>query len=100
MLGSDIIKILGVNSAHCAVEKEMLEIDPEKDYAILKGTEAHPRIVCEHHEALIKAGKYLRLTIEGRDVINDVDWTTGHNAFEGDVEPKHSPERIKEYMVQ
>jgi len=101
MRGSDIIRKLGVNQAHCLLGKEMLEIDPERDYAILRGTDEHPRVLCEHHEKMVGAGKYPRVRIEGREVINDgAEWSTGHNAFEGLVEPRFSPERETIYMVQ
>ena len=46
------------------------------------------------------SGKYPRLELEGKAVFSDVEWTTGHNAFEGDVEPKFSPKRPKTYMTQ
>jgi hypothetical protein len=100
MKGSEIIKKLGVTQAHCHVEKEMIEIDPEIDYVIVRGTDMHPRIVCPHHEEMISAGKYIRLKLDGKEVLADVEWTTGHNTFEGDVEPKFSPERDKTYMIQ
>ena len=100
MKGSEIIEKIGVNQVHCSVEKEMLEIDPEGDYAILKGTDDHPRVICEHHLKMIQAGKYPRLEADGLVVVNTDEWTTGHNAFEGDVEPKFSPERPNSYMTQ
>jgi hypothetical protein len=100
MKGSDIIQNLGVEQAHCVVGKEMVDIQPDYDYVILYRTADHPRLVCPHHEEMIKLGKYPRLKIEDRELHTDVDWTTGHNAFEGEVEPKHSPERPKIYMVE
>jgi len=100
MKGSEVIKIIGVEKIHCSVGKEMLDIDAEYDYAILKGTQEHPRVVCEHHEKMIEAGKYSRLRVEGRDVINDVEWTTGHNTFEGRVEPGFSPERPSSFVIK
>lgn len=100
MKGQEIIDKLGVDQAHCVVEKEMIEIQPDYDYVILHRTADHPRLVCPHHEEMIKLGKYPRLRIEEGELHTDVDWTTGHHAFEGDVEPKRSPERPKIYMVE
>ncbi|MCX6647450.1 MAG: hypothetical protein NTY09_13985 [bacterium] len=100
MKGSDIIKIIGVDQIHCSVSKEMITLDPEHDYAIFKGTESHPKVVSDEHVALIEKGKYPRLHLEGKEVVFDVAWATGHNAFEGDVEPKLSPERDKLFFIQ
>ncbi len=100
MKGHDIIKKLGVEKTHCALEKEMIEIDPEFDYLVIHGTDEHPRIICEHHEEMMEAGKYTRLRVEGREVLNDIEWTTGHNAFENDVEPGFSPKRPKTFVIK
>jgi len=100
MKGSDIIKKIGVEQIHCSISKEMIEIDPEHDYHILKGTEDIPKVISEHSLEMIKAGKYPRLEIVGMEIVSDVEWTTGHHAFEGEVEPKFSPLRPKDYTTQ
>jgi len=100
MKGSEIIEKIGVSQIHCSVEKEMIELDPEHDYTIIRGTENSPRVVCDHHAEMIMKGKYPRLSIEDGQVVSDVEWTTGHNAFEGEVEPKRIPKRDKTYMIQ
>jgi len=100
MRGADIIRRIGVNQIHCSVGKEMITLDQEYDYAMVRGTGEHPRIVCEHHEKLIEAGKYPRLRLAGKEILSDVGWTTGHNAFENEVEPRFSPRRPKCYMTE
>ena len=100
MRGSDIIRKLGIDEVHDAIEHDIFKIDPDYDYLILRGTEAHPRVIGKEHELAIAKGRYLRLRIEGREVVNDVEWTTGHNAFEGNVEPKFTPARPKNYMIK
>jgi hypothetical protein len=100
MKGTDIIQKLGTDEVHDFIEHEMVKIDPDYDYVIVRGTSEHPRIVCKDHEAAIMKGRYLRLRIEGREIVTDEVWTTGHNAFEGNVEPRFSPERPKGYMIK
>jgi len=100
MKGKDITRITGITRTHCAVGKEIIELDPEHDYATIRGTDEHPRVICEHHEKMILAGKYPRLSVKGREVVSDLEWVTGHHPFEGDVEPKRSPERLGIYMVK
>ncbi len=100
MLGSKIIEKIGVDQIHCSIEKEIFDIDPGQEYVIIKGTDESPRVVCKHHQKMIELGKYTRLRIENNEIINDVEWTTGHNTFEGDVEPKHSPKRPDFYTTQ
>jgi hypothetical protein len=100
MRGSDIIRKLGTDEVHDFIEREIFKIDPEHDYLILKGTESHPRVASIEHEDAIAKGRYVRLHIEGREIVSDVEWTTGHNAFEGNVEPKFTPARPKNYTVK
>jgi hypothetical protein len=100
MKGSDIISKIGVAQVHCSVSKEMITLDPEHDYAIFKGTENHPKVVSDEQVVLIEKGKYTRLHLEGKDVVFDIPWATGHNAFEGGVNPKLSPERDKLFFIQ
>jgi len=100
MKGSDIISKIGVTQIHCSVSKDIFEINPEHDYHILKGTENNPKVVSEFSLEMIKAGKYPRLIIDGMEIVNDVEWTTGHNAFENDIEPRFSPIRPKSYMTE
>lgn len=100
MKGSDIINIIGVGQIHCSVSKEMVTLDPDHEYVILKGTEKHPRVISDEVVELIGKGKYARLHLEGNEVVFDIAWATGHNAFEGDVEPKLSPERDKLFFIK
>jgi len=100
MKGSDIIKKIGVEQVHCFIEKEIIKLDPEHDYVIVKGTDEIPKVICTDHEKAIVAGRYPRLKIDGRTAVSDPDWTTGHNAFENSVEPRFSPKRPKTYSIQ
>lgn len=100
MKGSDIIGKIGVEQIHCSLSKIMITLDPEHDYTIIKGTENHPRVISDEQVALIEAGKYPRLELDGKEVVSDVKWLTGHHAFEGDVEPKLSPERDKLFFIK
>ena len=94
MKGSDIIKIIGVPQIHCSLTKVIFEIDPEYDYLILKGTNENPKVFSTHAIELINAGKFPRLTIEENYILSDIEWTTGHHSFEGEVEPKFSPDWV------
>jgi hypothetical protein len=100
MKGSEIIKKIGVEQIHCSLGKNMITLDPEHDYVIIRGTENHPRIISDEQVAMIKAGKYPRLRLNGMEAIADVEWTTGHHPFEGDIEPKLSPERDKLFFIK
>jgi hypothetical protein len=100
MKGSIIIAKLGMDQTHCYVERDTFKIDPGYDYVIVRGTDENPKVVSPEREKAILAGRYPRLRIEGRELITDVEWTTGHHPFEADIEPRFSPERPKTYMVQ
>ncbi|MFH1676104.1 MAG: hypothetical protein ABIC40_03680 [bacterium] len=100
MKGSEIIKKIGVEQVHCFIEKEMIKLDPEYDYVIVNGTDEIPKVVCPDHEKAIHAGRYPRLKIDGKTVISDPEWTTGHSAFENHVEPRFSQKREKTYTIQ
>ena len=100
MKGSEIIAKLGTDQVHDYIEREIIKVDPETDYLIVKGTEEHPRVISPEHEQAILAGRYPRLKIKDRSVVPDVEWTSGHHPFEGNVEPRFSPKRPKGYMVK
>ncbi len=100
MKGSQIIEKLGVEDVHCYVSRDIFKIDPEYDYIVVRGTEENPKIVSPEQEKAIEMGRYPRLKLEGRELITDVEWTTGHHPFENDVEPRFSPKRPKTYTIQ
>lgn len=100
MLGSDIIKIIGVDQIHCSLSKIMITLEPDHDYTIIRGTENHPKVISDDQVRLIEAGVFKRLRLEGKVVISDIEWTTGHHPFEGDIEPKMSPKRDKLYFIR
>jgi hypothetical protein len=100
MKGTEVIEKIGAEKTHCFLEREMIEIDPEHDYLIVRGTEDHPRICCPEHEERLRKGKYYRLEIIDGFVVADEEWTTGHHPFEGDVEPKFTPKRKKNFFIK
>ena len=100
MKGSDIIQKLGTDQVHDFVEREIFTIEPDRDYCIVRGTEEHPRVASPESEAAIAMGRYTRLKIEGREIVADVVWTTGHHPFEGKVEPRFVKPRPKNYTIR
>jgi hypothetical protein len=100
MRGSDIILKLGMNHTHDVVERRVFEIDPAYDYCIIRGTGDNPKVIDKSSEEAIIKGRYPRLKIEGREVVSDIAWTTGHHPFEGKVEPRFSVPRPKNYMIK
>jgi hypothetical protein len=100
MKGSEIIARLKTDEVHDFIEHDMIKIEPDYDYIIVKGTESHPRVIGKDHEQALKLGRYLRLKIVDREVVSDIPWTTAHNPFEGDVEPKFARPRPKKYMIK
>jgi len=100
MKGSEIISKLGYDYTHDFVHRTVFQIDPDYDYVIVRGTEELPKVITPETEHAVNLGRYPRLKIEGRELIVDPPWVTGHHPFENKIEPRRAWKRPKTYMIQ